>query len=206
MRLSCFSGVVVLVAGLAGTAQTAKQVSPHAYVEEALNYMQDNALHKSSIDWQAVREQTLARAKDAKTTWDTYPAIAYAITQLGEKHTWFQLPDNLPADRRQALDAEIKRILARPDPLKPSPFMPSKQMEGRMIHGPHGDFAYVIVPMCIGRFAEWEKNGPDFQQFADKLHGLVLGLQAQKPLGWIIDLRGNSGGNVWPMLAGSALC
>jgi len=202
MRLSCFSGVVVLVAGLAGTAQTAKQVSPHAYVEEALNYMQDNALHKSSIDWQAVREQTLARAKDAKTTWDTYPAIAYAITQLGEKHTWFQLPDNLPADRRQALDAEIKRILARPDPLKPSPFMPSKQMEGRMIHGPHGDFAYVIVPMCIGRFAEWEKNGPDFQQFADKLHGLVLGLQAQKPLGWIIDLRGNSGGNVWPMLAG----
>jgi carboxyl-terminal processing protease len=56
--------------------------------------------------------------------------------------------------------------------------------------------------MCIGRFAEWGKNGPDFQQFADKLHGLLLDLQAQKPAGWIIDLRGNGGGNMWPMLAG----
>jgi carboxyl-terminal processing protease len=71
-----------------------------------------------------------------------------------------------------------------------------------MIHGSRGNFAYVVVPMCVGRFADWEKNGPDFQQFADKLHGLVLDLQAQKPAGWIIDLRGNSGGNVWPMLAG----
>jgi carboxyl-terminal processing protease len=202
MRVSFLTGFVALVAAVAVSAQNPSQVSPRAYVEEALNYMQNNALHKHSIDWHAVREQTLARAKDAKTTWDTYPAIAYAITQLGEKHTWFDLPDNLPAERRQALDGEIKKILARPDPLKPSPFMPSKELKGHLIHSSHGDLAYVVVPMCIGRFAEWEKNGPDFQQFADKLHGLVLELQAQKPLGWIIDLRGNGGGNVWPMLAG----
>jgi len=202
MRVSFLAGFVSLIATLAVAAQNVSQVSPRAYVEEALNYMQDNALNKQSIDWQAVREQTLARAKDAKTTWDTYPAIAYAITQLGEKHTWFELPDNLPAERRQTLEAEIKRILARPDPLKPSPFMLSKELKGHLIHGSHGDFAYVIVPMCIGRFAAWEKNGSDFQQFADKLHGLVLELQARKPVGWIIDLRGNGGGNMWPMLAG----
>jgi carboxyl-terminal processing protease len=178
------------------------QISPRTYVEDALNYMQENALNKHSINWQVVREQTLTRAKGAKTTWDTYPAIAYAITQLGEKHTWFQLPDNLPYDRRQVLDAEIKKILARPEPEKPSPFFPSKEIKGRMIHGPRGNFAYVVVPMCVGRFAEWEKNGPDFQEYADKLHRLVLDLQAQEPLGWIVDLRGNSGGNMWPMLAG----
>jgi carboxyl-terminal processing protease len=27
-------------------------------------------------------------------------------------------------------------------------------------------------------------------------------LQAQKPEGWIVDVRGNGGGNMWPMLAG----
>lgn len=184
------------------SAQTPAQTSPRAYVEEVLNYMQENALHKHSINWKAVREETLLRARDAKTTWDTYPAIAYAITQLGEKHTWFNLPDKLPYDRRQALEAEIKKILNRPDPDKPSPFMPSKEIKGHMIQSPRGNFAYVVVPMCVPRFAEWEKNGPDFQQFADKLHGLLIELQAQKPAGWIIDLRGNGGGNVWPMLAG----
>src|SRR6185503_9349180 len=130
MRISSVAGLLALLVGSVAGAQNSAQLSPRAYVEEALNYMQDNALHKRSINWQAVREQTLARAKDAKTTWDTYPAIAYAMTQLGERHTWFQLPDNLPYDRRQALDAEIKKILNRPDPDKPSPFSPSKEMQG----------------------------------------------------------------------------
>lgn len=202
MKIACVAGLIALAASSLAIAQNAPQISPRAYVEEALNYMQESALNRHSINWQVVREQTLLRAKDAKTTWDTYPAIAYAITQLGEKHTWFQLPDNLPYDRRQAFDAEIKKILARPEPVAPSPFFPSKEIKSHMIHGSRGNFAYVVVPMCVGRFAEWEKNGSDFQQFADKLHGLVLDLQVQKPAGWIIDLRGNSGGNVWPMLAG----
>lgn len=202
MKVSPIAGLIVLVACSLATAQNAAQISPRAYVGEALNYMQQSALNRRSINWESLRSETFARAKDAKTTWDTYPAIAYAITQLGERHSWFQLPDNLPPGRRQALEAEIKKILARPDPDKPSPFAPSKEIKGHMIHATKGNFAYIVVPMCIGRFAEWEKNGPDFQQFADKLHGLSLDLQAQKPAGWIIDLRGNAGGNMWPMLAG----
>ena len=205
MRVSLVAGLLAVLASCVVSAQDSAPISPRAYVEEALHYMQENALNKHSINWQAVREETLARAKDAKTTWDTYPAIAYAITQLGEQHTWFQLPDKLPYARRQELDAQIKKILNRPDPEKPSPFAPSKEINGHIIRGAHGNFAYVVVPMCVGRFADWEKNGPDFQQFADKLHGLVLELQAQKPTGWIIDLRGNGGGNVWPMLAGIGL-
>jgi hypothetical protein len=158
VKIASIAGLIALVASSLAIAQNAAQILPRAYVEEALNYMQESALNKHSINWQAVREQTLLRAKDAKTTWDTYPAIAYAITQLGEKHTWFQLPDNLPYDRRQALDAEIKKILARPDPVAPSPFFPSKEIKSHMIHGSRGNFAYVVVPMCVGRFAEWEKK------------------------------------------------
>src|SRR5579864_5489324 len=118
----------ILIAFLTCTlvgAQGNTQMSPaaRAYVEEALDYIQQSALNKHSINWSALREQTLARAKDAKTTWDTYPAIAYALTQLGEKHSWLALPDNFPPDRRPAIEAEIKKILARPDPEKLSPFI-----------------------------------------------------------------------------------
>lgn len=56
--------------------------------------------------------------------------------------------------------------------------------------------------MCVGKYSEWEKNADDFQQFAEKLHGIVMDLQAGKPDGWVIDLRGNGGGNMWPVLAG----
>jgi hypothetical protein len=61
-----------------------------AYLEEALNYMQQNALNKKSINWPVLREETIGRAKDAKATSDTYPAIVYALTQLGERHSNFQ--------------------------------------------------------------------------------------------------------------------
>src|SRR5207253_7184059 len=124
-----------MVAATCSPAQeTAEGISPpvRTDLEQALDLMQKNALNSKSIDWTQVRRETLARAKDAKTTFDTYPAMAYALTQLGEKHSWLQLPDNLPVERRQALEAEISRVLARPQPAKPSPFAPSKELKGHI--------------------------------------------------------------------------
>ena len=72
--------------------------------------MQKNALNKDSIDWVEVRQQTLARAKDAKTTFDTYPAIVFALTQLKEHHSFLQLPDRLGGAQRAAINAEISKL------------------------------------------------------------------------------------------------
>jgi len=51
----------------------------------------------------------------------------------------------------------------------------------------------VVVPMF---------DGADANGFARALQELVHELDARRPLGWIVDLRGNGGGNMWPMLAG----
>lgn len=37
---------------------------------------------------------------------------------------------------------------------------------------------------------------------AGKIQKLIASLEASRPLGWIVDLRGNGGGNMWPMLTG----
>ena len=39
-------------------------------------------------------------------------------------------------------------------------------------------------------------------QIADSLQQLIASLDEKDPKGWIIDLRKNTGGNCWPMLAG----
>jgi len=39
-------------------------------------------------------------------------------------------------------------------------------------------------------------------EFATAIQRNVATLQTQHPIGWIVDLRGNRGGNMWPMLAG----
>lgn len=38
--------------------------------------------------------------------------------------------------------------------------------------------------------------------FATDLQRVIASLEASKPCGWVIDLRANGGGNMWPMLAG----
>src|SRR6266566_9644987 len=130
--------LVLLSSMVAATCSAAEEtpegISPavRTYLEQALDLMQKNALNSKSIDWTQVRRETLVRAKDAKTTFDTYPAMAYALTQLKENHSWLELPDNLPVERRQALEAEISRVLARPQPAKPSPFAPSHEIKGHM--------------------------------------------------------------------------
>jgi carboxyl-terminal processing protease len=197
--------LAVVVAPSSPAQETSHGISPVArtYLEQALELMQQNALNKSSIDWKSLREETFARASSAAATVDTYPAIAFALTQLKENHSFLQLPDSLPAPQRETITAEINKITgpSKPDASR-SPFAPQKEMQGHLDRRDGKVFAHVVVPMCLGKYSEWEKNAGDFQQFAEKLHGIVTDLQAQKPDGWLVDLRGNGGGNMWPMLAG----
>jgi len=181
----------------------APEMSPARYTNEVLDIMQTNALHRDSIAWPRVREQALARARGAKTSFETYPAIAYALTQLNEHHSFLQLPDSLPEERKKAIHLEMWKGLTRPQPdRKASPFSPSSEMEGHLDGWNGKIFARVVVPQCIMPHAESGKNAPGLQDFAEKLHRIVMDLQVRKPDGWIIDLRGNGGGNMWPMLAG----
>lgn len=55
-----------------------------------------------------------------------------------------------------------------------------------------GRFGYVRVP----------QRGGTAVALADSLHDAVRALGAAGACGWIVDLRGNGGGNMWPMLAG----
>jgi len=53
--------------------------------------------------------------------------------------------------------------------------------------------AQIVIPMF---------SGPDLGGFATKIQNVVADLASKKPCGWIVDLRGNGGGNIWPMMAG----
>lgn len=56
--------------------------------------------------------------------------------------------------------------------------------------------AQVVVPS----FSSPDRKEVD--NFATKVQDVIAALAPNHPCGWIVDLRGNGGGNIWAMLAG----
>ena len=79
----------------AASATIALEISPaaSAYLEAALDIIQNNSLHRQSVDWEALRASAFQRAQHAQTAADTYGAIRYALSVGGDQHSFFITPD-----------------------------------------------------------------------------------------------------------------
>jgi hypothetical protein len=132
-----FSLISVLpAAGFVIAQDTPQTISDAArtYLGQALDLIQNRALNRDSIDWTQVRRDTFARAPSAQTTFDTYPAIAYALTQMKEHHSFLRLPDSLSYAQKQAITLQMTKMSGSQEPNwnSLSPFSPSKLSAGML--------------------------------------------------------------------------
>jgi carboxyl-terminal processing protease len=89
-----------------------------------------------------------------------------------------------PADTYGAIDWALRRANKHSFLQASRPGAVSELVDGR--------YGYIRVP----------QRGGAAISLADSLHTAVGLLEADSACGWIVDLRGNGGGNMWPMLAG----
>ena len=143
------------------------------YVEEVVRILQANFINRAAINWVIFKQNLLAKASGANTIEQAHPAVVSAIVALGDKHSTF-------ASAR--LVKESKLPTAKQPPLYPDEPVPE-------------DIGYIRIPWVVGS--------------QEKLDAYIANVQAQikerdKPglKGWLVDLRGNMGGNMWPMLVG----
>jgi hypothetical protein len=180
------------------------EVSPAAiaYIDAALKVMQENFLHKDKIDWTALRRETLSQAGAAQTAVDTYPAIRFALAKLGDRHSYLQLTPDLTR-QQDARQPKLSNPSAMPvaPPRKqsfpfPSPFQARRVPEGVMLQGSASPIADVVIPLFSA------PNIKDLNDYATSVQNIIADLALQNPCGWVVDLRGNGGGNIWAMMAG----
>jgi carboxyl-terminal processing protease len=199
-------GFRVLAAGQQVPVSALISSPAQAYLNQALDLMQAHALHTLEIDWPVVRSQAFERAAGAQTTVDTYPAIFYALTQLKERHSSLRIPDALSdADTKRAQESMSAILGLYKNQASPRPnavFRDRTAPSGHLIDAGDAVLAYVEIPACASKHSNMLENQGDFQAYADSLHTIAAGLETSHPSGWIVDLRGNSGGNMYPMIAG----
>lgn len=171
-----------------------------AFLNSALDIIEAHALNSQSVDWSALRRQAYQRAAGSFNPIDTYPAIYWALAQMNDPGSKIQLPAGLYPDQISLLQQAEKEAAATAPPehapLPPTPFTSRRLPEGHIDTALGRKFGHISLPTCSAR----QNDG--LMLYAADVRRIVATLVAQKPEGWIIDLRGNTGGNMWPMLDG----
>jgi carboxyl-terminal processing protease len=147
-------------------------VSAYDVLHSALNHVQKRALRGAEIDLRAFRDATLVSETRQEPAAAAYSKIRDLLALLGDRHSFALSPD----------EAQFRRTTGRA----------TGNFEARLI----GDIGYLSVPGFIG-------TQPDsVRGFEDSICNAIDSLSAGAEGGWVVDLRQNTGGNVWPMLRG----
>jgi len=143
------------------------------YLEEVVRILQANFINHKAINWVVFRQNLLAQANGANTIEQAYPAVEFAIVALGDKHTQF--------------------YCARP--VKGSKLPPAKQLPNYPDESVPEDIGYIRIPWVVG-------SQQKLDAYITQMYAHIKARDKPELKGWIVDLRGNIGGNMWPMLVG----
>ncbi len=144
-----------------------------AYLDEVVGRMQASSINRLIIDWNVLRTSVYGAAASARTPADTYFAITVAVRMLGDGHSSFQNPAGFViTERTRACVSSGAGAVAVPPAI-----------------------GYVRIGAFAGRDAE-------AAAFASGIQATIMAADREELAGWIVDLRGNRGGNMWPMVAG----
>jgi C-terminal processing protease CtpA/Prc len=154
-------------------AQTGISKDARDYLSAALEIMEKSSIRIGDLDWPSLRQKAYEQAKDAQVPADTYDAIRSVVRALGDGHSAFIGPQTVATMNQRAAS------------MSPPP-------EAKMVNR----IGYLRVPQ-FGSADSTVING-----HATRLQELIKSIDLQHPCGWIVDLRQNGGGNMWPMLAG----
>lgn len=146
------------------------------FLNEVIGIMESNSLNRNTIDWADFRNEVFEIAGTAQNIDDIYDsgAIEVALALLGDNHSFIE---RLNGEFISASTAVCPRI----DPSAPE--IPE-------------NIGYIFIT----GFSSPNEN--EIISFAQRLQDVIAEKDSQEIIGWIVDLRINTGGNMWPMLAG----
>ena len=160
-----------------GTAAPAKRVI--TYLSKVIDLVKKHAIVGDSIPWDQTKTEMMALAAGMKTEQEAHAVVGYLLDvmrQHGDNHSHFQRP------------VAVKNLYAS------APAEEGPKPEGRCLDAAIG---YVSVP------GFWGINQAREAAFSGAIQRLIQAIDsAHSVTGWVVDLRTNEGGNMWPMIAG----
>jgi len=184
MRFLILSVCILLFSG-ALYAQNADPSIPcvqraNRLLDEAMNLMEKHYYRKDSVQWDTLMVAARNRIQQSGNCDDAYDAVKWCFAQMHERHSFIMNPVKA---------AEYNGNIN-------SGATPHKTTGGIRDELVEKDIAYIDLP--------WISTADESvcTAFADSLQQVIAKYDGQGITKWVVDLRRNTGGNCWPMLAG----
>jgi len=162
-------------------------------VTEAIAAIRLRAWRSDAVDWPAVEARARVEASTARDTIDLLPVYSHLLEALGDHHSFVQADPALRASYKDRYGREFDADIVRAQPT--SGFTARRDRIARRLTLPGAARVELITaPKVFG-------DGQDAKTYADVVFSNVAAA-ADAACGYVVDLRGNVGGNIWPMKAG----
>lgn len=146
----------------------------YQHLHDALGIFQLTSYKRYTVNWPAIRAEAIKTVATAQTPAETYPGIRRAMQMVGDGHSTYM-----------PLGGAI--ITA-----------PTRTCTAPTIGTP------PALPASVGyvRVRSTTTQGSEAAAFAQALTDSLRVRDVPGVIGWIVDLRNNGGGNMYPMVAG----
>lgn len=151
-----------------------ENISVENFLNEVVDIMENNSINRNNIDWADFRSQVLNSGMTAQSINQTDDALELALQLLGDNHSFIRRQNGRVVSGA-AINCQQSNV--------PAPNLPD-------------NVGYIRVSSFSG------SDNTVNVAFAEDIQAQIRNLDDQDIAGWIVDLRGNTGGNMWPMLAG----
>ena len=147
------------------------------FIKEVSKIIKEKSLFSDSLNWNQISKEleTLPLGKnDSKNYKEVFDFFIKKLRDVGDKHSLFLTQESLN-------------------------FYTSKNMEPKQPESKYlgSGIGLIKVPECM------TFNSTKDKDFANSIRYQIKKLDVENEIiGWVVDLRNNSGGNMWPMLAG----
>lgn len=149
-----------------------------SYLNTLMSNMEKNSINRKTINWETFKKNVLTKAAGTQSLEDakTKEAIQLALTQLQDSHSFFVTGKG--------------EYLPNNNPVyctNATPVIPTVTKE----------IGYVKVGTFSGTSQSVEAIN-----YANAIQNAIKTADNDDIRGWIVDLRDNRGGNMWPMMGG----
>lgn len=173
--LIAFSFVLSTVSATAKEIRSEPESPNKSLVFEVLTLLQEHVITKEQVDWKMLNSGVTNMLGHSPSLELTHQTIYYILKEVKTNHSFYRFKESGSVIMHSEFSCRVK--------ITDKYELPE-------------DVGYVR----IDAFPNATMNNP--VEFANAVHTQIAKQDVKELKGWIVDLRRNSGGNMWPMLAG----